>query len=94
MSPGTLQGPSLPNVRLILVPHMLVTREGQGMKLIPYHMIYASTVQAHRGITKALLVSGDLVTSSAAELDQLGVLANLQALISLATDVSKYNAAT
>lgn len=58
------------------------------------NMTRASTVQAHRGITKALLVSGDLVTSSSAELDQLGVLANLQALISLATDVSKYDAAT
>ena len=46
-------------------------------------------MQSHKGITKALLVTGDLVTYSTSEIDQLGVLANLRALINLATDISK-----
>jgi hypothetical protein len=45
-------------------------------------------VQAHKGIIKALLVSGDLVTFCTSEIDQLGVLANLRALINLSTDIS------
>ena len=46
-------------------------------------------MQANRGILKALLVgeNGSIVSPSS-EIDQLGVLANLQALTGLCTDIS------
>jgi hypothetical protein len=48
-------------------------------------------VQSNKGIVKALLVTEDgNVASPNDDIDQLGVLANLQALIGLCTDISKY----
>jgi len=46
-------------------------------------------VQQHRGIQKAILVTEDIVTHATAEVDQLGVLVNLQALQNLTSDMSK-----
>lgn len=56
---------------------------------LPSSSCACRAVQAHKGITKALLVSGDLVTYSSSDIDQLGVLANLQALVNLSTDISE-----
>jgi hypothetical protein len=43
-----------------------------------------------KGITKALLITSDgTVVSPSRDIDQLGVLANLQALTGLSTDISK-----
>jgi hypothetical protein len=48
-------------------------------------------VQSHKGIVKALLVTEDgNVASPNDDIDQLGVLANLQALIGLCTDISEW----
>jgi hypothetical protein len=51
-------------------------------------------VQSQKGVLKALLVTeeGTVAASSLQDddIDQLGVLANLQALTGLCTDVSKY----
>eukprot|EP00455_Lapot_gusevi_P041811 TRINITY_DN4890_c0_g5_i1.p1 TRINITY_DN4890_c0_g5~~TRINITY_DN4890_c0_g5_i1.p1 ORF type:complete len:250 (+),score=51.87 TRINITY_DN4890_c0_g5_i1:139-888(+) len=44
-------------------------------------------LQQQRGIQMALLVSGDTIIHSTAEVDKVGVLANLQALLGLATDL-------
>ena len=47
-------------------------------------------MQSNKGIVKALLVTEDgNVASPNDDIDQLGVLANLQALIGLCTDISK-----
>lgn len=46
-------------------------------------------MQSNKGIIKALLVTEDgNVASPNDDIDQLGVLANLQALIGLCTDIS------
>ena len=44
-------------------------------------------LQQHRGIQLALLVNDDSTTHATAEVDQLAVLANLQALLSVTTDM-------
>jgi hypothetical protein len=56
-----------------------------------FHLLDISPlVQSHKGIVKALLVTEDgNVASPNDDIDQLGVLANLQALIGLCTDISK-----
>jgi hypothetical protein len=46
-------------------------------------------VQSHKGVSKALLVTGDLITYSSVDIDQLGVLANLRALVNLSADISE-----
>ncbi|KAH9138951.1 hypothetical protein AeRB84_016747 [Aphanomyces euteiches] len=47
-----------------------------------------STVQQQRGIQKAILVTDDAVTYATVEVDQLGVLVNMQSLRTLAADTS------
>ncbi|CAK4080187.1 unnamed protein product [Aphanomyces euteiches] len=47
-----------------------------------------STLQQQRGIQKAILVTDDAVTYATVEVDQLGVLVNMQSLRTLAADTS------
>ena len=52
-------------------------------------IIFAIIVQQERGIQKAILISGDSVTHVFTEVDQLGVLANVETLLSLSSDICK-----
>ncbi|KAG9400965.1 hypothetical protein AC1031_009689 [Aphanomyces cochlioides] len=47
-----------------------------------------ATLQQQRGIQKAILVTDDAVTYATVEVDQLGVLVNMQSLRTLASDTS------
>ncbi|KAH9108626.1 hypothetical protein LEN26_013536 [Aphanomyces euteiches] len=47
-----------------------------------------ATLQQQRGIQKAILVTDDAVTYATVEVDQLGVLVNMQSLRTLAADTS------
>lgn len=44
-------------------------------------------VQAQRGVQKALLVTEDTIVSPSSDVDQLGILANLQAFLGFSTDI-------
>lgn len=64
------------------------------VKLCGFTFDFCFAVQSQKGVLKALLVTeeGTVAASSLQDddIDQLGVLANLQALTGLCTDVSKY----
>ncbi|KDO26032.1 hypothetical protein SPRG_08685 [Saprolegnia parasitica CBS 223.65] len=49
-----------------------------------------ATLQQHRGIQKAILVTEDAVTHATVEVDQLGVLVNLQSLRNLAANMMAF----
>jgi hypothetical protein len=55
--------------------------------------LHITSVQSQKGVLKALLVTEDGTVAASSvqdeDIDQLGVLANLQALTGLCTDVSK-----
>jgi len=45
------------------------------------------TLQQQRGILLAVLISGDTITHSTYDVDKIGILANIQALLGVATDI-------
>ncbi|RHZ42479.1 hypothetical protein DYB26_001270 [Aphanomyces astaci] len=50
-----------------------------------------ATLQQHRGIQKAILVTDDTVTYATVDVDHLGVLVNLQSLRTLSADMSTWH---
>mmetsp|Transcript_27182 Transcript_27182/g.48046 ORF Transcript_27182/g.48046 Transcript_27182/m.48046 type:complete len:244 (-) Transcript_27182:27-758(-) len=51
------------------------------------HPILDSLIEQHRGVQLALLTSGDSIKHATHQIDKLGLLANLQALLRVATNI-------
>lgn len=54
------------------------------------NIFYPTVVSVKKGILRCALVTESSETFQTAEIDQLGLLANLQALVGLSTDISEY----
>lgn len=56
-----------------------------------YLFLLFISVQSQRGIQITLMISGDYLLCSTGEVDRVGIMSNLQALMSVATDLSMLN---